>query len=170
MTNVVATDTRLAVVQSGGVAVRVEDRAAKLAPARQANRVLEVADVGLQGPTGPTGDNFDTRFASGAIGGHRIVRSVGDNRVGYADCLSIGHGDDTVGLTLASAIDGDSIPVQRAGRVTFNGWSWTPGAPVFVGTNGLPTQSLPQDALFVQVIGHAEDATTLFLNLSPPVF
>ena len=128
---------------------------------------------GAAGPAGVEGGTFTVRDADGALGGHRIVRSTGLNSVGYASNDDSSHGDDTQGITLGAAIDGAAISVQRVGSVTFNGWAWTPGEPIYLGTNGQPTQTEPTaeaGAAFVQVLGHAEASDTLFLRIDPPIY
>lgn len=124
---------------------------------------------GVQGVPGPAGGVSELRTASEGLGGHRIVRSTGAGTVGYASSDNADHGDDTLGMTIGAATSGATVNVQRVGPVTHSGWAWTPGEPVFLGTNGLPTQTPPSDG-FVQVIGHAEAADTLFLSVEPPIY
>jgi hypothetical protein len=124
---------------------------------------------GPQGTPGAAGGTYETRTASETLGGHRIVRSTGADTVGYASSDNPDHGDDTQGMTLGAATSGATVNVQRVGSVTHSGWAWTPGEPVFLGTSGLPTQTPPSDG-FVQVIGHAEAADTLFLSIEPPIY
>lgn len=129
---------------------------------------------------GPKGDKGDPGDASGAmvqradvvLGGHRVVRSVGGDRVGYASAADPMHGDDTVGITLNAAAAGDEVTVVVFGPVAYGGWAWTPGAPVFLSTDGLLTQTPPEPlvAAFVQCVGHARDATTLYVAIDPPVY
>lgn len=139
------------------------------------SRVLTVAAMGPQGPEGarglpgPAGGSAIERVASGPIGGHRLVRSLGASLVGYVDAASAGHGDDTLGVTTSAAVDGATVLVQVAGPVEFNGWAWTPGIPVFAGLNGLLTQT-PPSAGFIQPIGHAESPTILFLAIEPAIY
>jgi hypothetical protein len=134
-----------------------------------------VVEVGTPGPRGPqglpgeAGAEFLLRFAVGAIGGHRVVRSLNSTQVGYADNTNPLHGDDTLGMTRGAAVDGASVEVQRTGTITFGGWGFTPGETVFLAANGLLTQVAPQ-AGFIQQIGYAEDVTTLFLSIEPPIF
>lgn len=130
---------------------------------------VQVSSPGPQGAAGAPGGTSETRIASEALGGHRVVRSTGAGTVGYASSDNATHGDDTVGMTLGAAGIGAEVTVQRFGAVTFNGWAWTPGQPVFLGTNGLPTQ-VPPTTGFVQMLGHAESATTLYLDIQPAVY
>lgn len=132
---------------------------------------VEVAQPGGANPTsgGPT----ETRTASETLGGHRLVRSTGAGAAGYVSSDNPLHGDDTIGLTLGAADAGAAVTVQREGPVTFSGWNWIPGEPVFAARGGLLTQTPPSAEagdVFGQVAGHAESATTLFLQLAPPVY
>lgn len=124
---------------------------------------------GPQGPAGPAGAAVMDRLANATLGGHRIVRSVGMDLVDYASAGDPSHGDDTLGITLQAANIGGPIQVQRGGAVTFNGWAWTPGEPVFLGASGQLTQA-PAETGFVQVIGHAESPTTVFLDIQSPIY
>ncbi len=109
------------------------------------------------------------RTAGAVLGGHRIVRSTGALTVDYASSDDILHGDDTLGMTTGAADMGANVTVQRIGPLSFDGWAWTAGEPVFLGLNGLPTQTPPESG-FIQVIGHAENATTLYLQLQAPIY
>lgn len=144
---------------------------------QQRASVVEVASPGPQGPKGDPGisggNGFDRIAPGHALGGHRVVRSLDDSVVDYADCTSLAHGDDTLGMTLAAADPGAPVQVLAKGPLTFNGWNWTAGEPVFLDSNGLLTQTPrePVDgAAFVQVIGFAETPTTIQLGLEPPVY
>jgi hypothetical protein len=140
---------------------------------QQVASTVAVASVGPQGAQGPAGGTSVTYTAGAVLGGHRLVRSVSQGTVGYADGSNALHGDDTVGMTLQAAGAGDDVAVQSAGTVSFAGWAWTQGDPVFLGTNGLPTQTVPTEAggyAFMQVIGHAQDTDVLFLDIQPAIY
>lgn len=141
--------------------------------AAAAPRVTNVTSTGVQGSPGAPGGTSQARVAASALGGHRLVRSTSAAAVDYATATNASHGDDTLGMTLGAADEGQLVNVQRSGPVSFNGWTWTPGEPVFLGANGLPTQTpldLVDGATFIQVVGHAEDATTLYLAIEPPIY
>lgn len=150
----------------------------------QSNKTPTVIEVfrgpaGAQGPQGPQGPQgleggaSEQRTASEDLGGHRIVRSTGNDTVGYASSANAAHGDDTQGMTTGAAASGASVDVQRIGSVVFSGWNWTQGEPVYLGAAGVPTQTPPSpengDA-FSQVIGHAEAPTVIFLSIETPIY
>jgi len=154
----------------------VVTRGPTVAAITQRTSTVTVGSQGTQGPQGlpgPAGDNGFDRIADGAIGGHRIVRSTGAETVAYASNDDADHGDDTVGISLNAADDAGAVTVIRTGTVEHNGWSWTPGLPVFLGTNGALTQTEPVadgPAAFIQEVGHAQSATALFVDIQPPIY
>lgn len=120
--------------------------------------------------TGGSANNMSGVYvADEVLGGHRVVRSTGAGEVGYASSDNPAHGDDTVGITTGSVGAGESVQVQHAGYITFIGWSWTAGQPIFLGVTGLLTQTAPSIG-FVQVVGHAADATTMFISIEFPIY
>lgn len=156
----------------GARLVRVTDRM-NVATVSTSTPSVAVSSPGAQGPRGEPGGNAESRTASTALGGHRVVRSTGAGAVGYADSTNAAHGDDTVGITLGAANLGDPIQVQRTGSVVEPSWNWTPLAPVFYGAAGVLTQippSLENGDAFIQIIGHAESATTLFVAIESPIY
>lgn len=162
---VVPVPTAVATVQVQATPVATLDR--RTAAAVTARN--DTTNIASPGPQGAPGGTAVERIAGEALGGHRIVRSTGATTVGYASSGNPLHGDDTLGMTLGAAGLGAAVTAQRVGPITFAGWAWAPGAPVFLGLDGLPTQVVPT-AGCIQVIGHAEDATTLYLQIEPPIY
>lgn len=144
----------------------------------QLSRTVEVITAGPQGPTGPSGPpgpaggNVIALPAATALGGHRVVRSTGDGRCGYASADNPLHGDDVLGITLGAAVAGANANVQVAGEVTEPSWAWTPQEPVFLGANGVLTQEPPTepDAAFVLIVGFATSPTGLMLRIEGPIY
>lgn len=176
------TPTRTVVVDRARIAAITErrpeavttDLARTVRALTEQSKTIGVVSLGVQGATGPSSDSSTAlQTASTALGGHRVVRSTGANSVGYASSKLPGHGDDTVGLTLGAVNAGDQATVQAAGAVTFNGWAWTPGLPVFVGGDGVLTQIAPSPEngdLFIQPFGHARSADTIYIDIDPSIY
>lgn len=123
---------------------------------------------GLRGPAGrdgAPGGQTETFVAGEPLGGHRVVYASGST-VRYADGADASTAAQVVGVTTQAADSGTPIIVQRVGRMTEATWAWTPG-PVFLGANGLPTQTTPQSGVYLQ-IGAALDATTLDVRIGTP--
>lgn len=123
---------------------------------------------GIQGPPGQPGAEVFERVASGNIGGHRVVVSNSDGTVSYADYTEPTHAGKVFGLTITAADDGDILEIKRSGSVDFNGWDFDTSLPVFLGENGLLTQTAPTTG-FSQIVGFAEIPTRLFLNFREPL-
>lgn len=165
----------------GAQCVVVVRRDNAVATERADTTVVEVAGVGLQGPAGrpgndgaqgipgPAGAANITRVLAQSVGGHRLVRSASGS-IDYVDPGDPTHGDDTLGITAGAGTAGDTITVVTFGPVSFNGWAWTPDQPVFAAPNGLLTQTPDDTAAFVQVVGHAESPTTIFVSITPPIY
>ena len=57
---------------------------------------------------------------------------------------------------------------RTSGEMTNVGWNFTPGADLFVGLNGLITETAPTVG-FSQRIGTARTPTTITIRLSEPI-
>jgi len=127
--------------------------------------VVEVV-TGLQGPPGPAGADggADVTYTAGEnLSAYRAVRSDGANVVicdgaAGADC------DDCIGLTTQAVVSGADVTVRSQGSITEGTWNWNTG-PVFIGANGVLTQSVAGLA-FVQPIGVAVTATSIAININ----
>lgn len=89
----------------------------------------------------------------------------------YADATQPTHMGKLMGLTLNAASPGGTVEIRSDGEVTEPSWTWTPDQPVYLGTNGLLTQTVPNagTAYFLQKVGFAVAATRLFLTIDPPI-
>ena len=129
---------------------------------------------GPQGPQGPQGQQgisgtTYTRIASGSIGGQRFVVTNGDGTVSYASNLNDSQINKVFGITLNAANDGENVNVLTFGLTEFNGWSWNTALPIFLGDNGLPTQTVPLSG-FSLIVGFAETPTNIFVDLREPIY
>lgn len=165
----------------GGHRVVVVVQESTVTTARADTAVVEVGAVGVQGPKGPAGNDGAqgipgpagaaniTKVLTQALGGHRLVRSAG-GAIGYVDPGDPTHGDDTLGITASAGAAGDTVAIVTFGPIDFNGWAWTPDEPVFAAANGGLTQTPDSSAAFLQIIGHAQSPTTLFVSIAQPIY
>jgi len=119
---------------------------------------LKVGTLGLS--SGISNDPYDaiTITSVGAIGAFRAVTVAGAYCTNTAQSLP-----QYAGVTLVSYTDGQSMKVVRSGLITEGSWSWTPDNPVFIGVNGVLTQT--PSALPMRRIGWAISGTQI--NLDP---
>jgi hypothetical protein len=106
--------------------------------------------------------------AAVAIGAYKAVAFRPDGQIEPADHDNPAHCARIAGVTLASAAAGSAARVAVDGPLRFDGWHWTPGAPVFVGNAGglAPT---PPATGFAQHIGFALASDALLLQIETPV-
>ena len=147
------------------------DPALEVLDSTQGAELLEVAQQGPpggQGATGAPGGTAVSAIAGQALGGHRAIVLDATGAAFYADCAVPGHFGRLAGVTQGAAITGDSVTVIGSGVMTEPSWAWTADAPVFLGSAGLLTQTVPVTG-FLQIIGIALSATTLFINPREPL-
>lgn len=134
-------------------------------------QVLEVAVQGPPGPpgaTGPAGGVALMVVVGEPVGGHRGVVLDVAGLARYASNTDIAHFGRLAGVTAGAASTGTETMVVRAGVMMEPSWAWAPDAPVFLSAGGLLTQSPPTTG-FLQVVGVALSATTLFVNPREPI-
>ena len=124
---------------------------------------------GPPGPIGPSGGSALSVTAGQDIGGHRLVLLNAQGDAIYADARQLSHAEVVVGLTVFAAVQGQSIDIVRAGIVEEPSWSWVADQPVYLGLDGVPTQTLPPGALFGLVVGFPIAPTRLFMSIKPPI-
>ena len=109
----------------------------------------------------------DNLTAAHIMSGHRAVVITGVDQVMYADHDTLSDLGKPVWLNLGSAGVGGLVELAWFGTVVESSWSWTLG-PVYVGTNGLLTQTPPTTG-YQRQIGAAVDTDTLWLDPQPGI-
>ena len=133
--------------------------------------VLEVALQGKPGPPGQPGQagvSYVTFLASGAIGGHRVVRSMFARHAQYADHNDVAGASSILGITLHAAEAEAPINVAATGEIFEPSWAWVVDAPIFVGTGGVLTQAPPSTG-FQLVVGVATSPTSMLVGIKQPI-
>lgn len=124
---------------------------------------VRVQGGGIVGPRGDTGPRAEELIlvAATAIGGHRAVGPDGN----YADAQTA---PEVAGISRGAGSTGQALTIQADGSIAEAGWSWTLGQPVWLGSNGLLTQTPPTEGYCVQV-GIALAATRMLIRITSPV-
>lgn len=129
--------------------------------------------VPVPGPPGPPGTggggSVVQAMTAHALGGHRLVTTTDAGLVEYADATNPAHQNRPVWITTAAWLAGVTATLTAAGLVTEPSWSWTPGLPILLGTNGLPTQALPAGAVFLRRVALPTRPDTIFFGPNQPV-
>lgn len=130
---------------------------------------LDFSGVGPAGPPGTPGPAGGSalKTAAVAIGGHRAVAFRSDGQIEYANNLTDNHKHVSVGVTTGAVAAGDTVTVLSLGEITETSWAWTPSQLVFIGPNGVLTQTPPTAPAWLRAIGAAVTPTTLFVNPLP---
>jgi hypothetical protein len=141
---------------------------------QRAAPAVSVTTIGRRGPQGPrgfmgpAGDGSFTLLADRPLGGHRLIFADGAGGLDYADCTAT-DALQVLGMTLHAVAAGDEVGVRRTGAITESSWRWIPGLPVYLGRAGVPTQSLPAEAVISLVVGIPLTPTTLFMAPREPI-
>jgi hypothetical protein len=130
-----------------------------------------VSTLTIPGPQGPKGDPGDaivtqTHEAATNLSGHRAIR-VSGGLASLCDGTNAAHTGRCIGITTGAAIAGADATVQTVGLITEPSWNWTEG-PVYVGANGVLTQSLAGLA-FIQQVGLAVSLDSIDINPQLPI-
>jgi hypothetical protein len=127
-----------------------------------------VVEVAPQGIPGRDGSALVNRTAAIVLGGHRAVVLDNSELAIYADSSITSHANKVLGLTTGAASSGAIAAIATYGEFTEPSWSWTPGAPIFLGTNGLITQTAPTSG-FLLILGFAIATTKIFIDIKQPI-
>jgi len=99
------------------------------------------------------------------LGGHRVVRS-GPAGIVYASAEEAETVDMVLGVTV-SAVDAGAAPaIVASGPIREPSWSWRPG-PIYLGLDGLLTQSAPARGAVLQV-AVSVTPTEIFVAIQEP--
>ena len=128
----------------------------------------EQGPPGPQGPIGPAGGAATVTVGATPLSGHSAVAVDAAGLLIQADCTNPAHRGAVLGLLANAYSPGDQAVVQAAFTLEHSGWTWSPG-PVFVGTAGQLTQTLPVGAVFSQVVAHALSPTLVLVDVQPPI-
>lgn len=134
---------------------------------------VTVATVGVQGPSGAPGaggaDAILTATTAQAISGHFVVTINDSGLMDYASANDSADVNRPLALTEGAWASDMVATAVMFGVVMEGSWSWTPGVPIWLGDNGLPTQTLPGDAVFQREVAEVINATTIFISPRPPI-
>jgi len=136
--------------------------------ALQVSAPVYIGQRGVDGAPGVAGGVVVQCTAGEALGGHRAVVLNAAAAAVYASNTVPEHLHKVLGLTTGAVILGAEATVQTGGEMTEPTWAWTLDAPIFLGENGLLTQTEPTTG-FSLVVAFPVTATKIFIKLREPL-
>ena len=136
--------------------------------ALQVSAPVYIGQRGVAGEPGVAGGVVVQCTAGEALGGHRVVVLNASAEAVYASNAVPEHLHKVLGLTTGAVILGAAATVQTGGEMTEPTWAWTLDAPIFLGENGLLTQT-PPDSGFMLVVAFPVTETKIFIKLREPL-
>ena len=133
-----------------------------------AKKRAKILEFQKQGPVGPPGIGVILAVAGINLSGHRIVYIAADGLAYYADKDSIGTVLNAVGLTTGAANQGTDAVILPIGKIDEPSWAWDVTKLVYLGNNGLLTQTIPDSGVILQ-IGIPLSATRLLVDIKIPI-
>lgn len=156
-------------VRKSGSAVSYQPVEAKVVVKTISEKVFVTkTQQGPPGPPGPGGVTTHSLPAGEILGGHRVVVR-GASGVAIASADNADHVARVIGITLGSATAGSPVTVQAAGAITELSWTWVPDEDIYLGLNGVLTQTIPPTAAFAQRVGYAVNPTSMWVVLGEPI-
>lgn len=151
------------VVHDNQVTVTVSSEAVNLtvSPSASVTRV-----IGVQGPSGAA-SNTISATAGTNLSGHRVVALYADKAY-YATSVNTVYAHSVAGVTTGAAEEGETATIRIQGEMTESSWSWTPGAPLFLGIDGAISES-STTGIYTLRVGHAVTATKVFIHIHQPI-
>lgn len=167
-----ATDLQIVLRESNGV--QLVSEASEKNIALETTPELFLITQGEQGPPGrdgAVGASTAAYTAALSLGGHRVVTPNPAGNAVYADNTIINTANAVLGLTVGAAAAGDTVAVQHGGEITEPSWTWTPNNPIYLGINGLLTQTPPTNpSAYSLIIGFPITATKMYIGIREPIF
>lgn len=122
--------------------------------------------AGIDGASGAGGGV--NRIAATNLSGHRVVVPNDNGEVIYADPTNPSHISRPKWFTTGAWTVGATASLTADGLVSEGTWSWIAGIPIYLGSNGLLTQTPPSSG-FLQVVAEVVSSTTIDFNPHPPI-
>jgi len=152
------------------IEVNLTKRFTQLSLERRKVAVLAVARQGPAGRDGAPGRDGTpnlTKICGVNISGHKAVTVDSNGKVIYADNTIPSHATKVVGVTITAALTNEEVTIVPSGEIIEPTFNWLPDLPVFLGPNGLLTQTVPSSG-FSLIIGFPTSQTSLLVDIKTP--
>lgn len=127
--------------------------------------------MGPQGPQGPagTGTNVDVFLPTNSpIGGYRVIVSDASGYALHADYTNLNHASCILGVSTTAVTDNSTLTIRSSGFLEEATWNWTLYQPIYLGVDGVLTQTPPASG-FIQIVANVITPTKLLINIKDPI-
>lgn len=108
--------------------------------------------------------NIDTSLVAGeSISALRCITTNGSGQAVYARPDTLANAV-VIGVSTTSGSAGETITVKTTGELSDASWNWTKGA-VYLGANGVLTQTAPSGGSIVVHVAKAITATKILIDI-----
>jgi len=130
-------------------------------------RKVALLAVAKQGPPGKDGNPLLKKICATNISGHKAVTVDNSGKVIYADNSIPSHATKVVGVTITAGLANQEVTIVPNGEIIEPTFNWLPDIPVFLGPNGLLTQTVPT-AGFILMLGFPTSQTSMVVDIKAP--
>ena len=128
--------------------------------------VVVITDAGItpgpQGRPGASGGGTAQIVSSIPIGGHRAVAVANNGAAVYADNAT--RYKTVMGVSTGASEQGAMVDIQTFGKMMEPSWNWDVSKGLFLGSNGLLVQDVPESGAIVSM-GFVIDHETIFISI-----
>jgi hypothetical protein len=104
-----------------------------------------------------------TLVASTSLSALRCITTDGSGLAKYATPDSLANAV-VIGISTTAANTGENITIKTSGQITDASWNWTKGV-IYLGANGVLTQTAPTGGSIVVHVAKAITSTTLIIDI-----
>jgi hypothetical protein len=104
-----------------------------------------------------------TLVASTSLSALRCITTDSSGLAKYATPDSLANAV-VIGISTTAASTGQNITIKTSGQITDASWNWTKGA-IYLGANGVLTQTAPSGGSIIVHVAKAITATTLIIDI-----
>jgi hypothetical protein len=122
---------------------------------------------GARGASGAAGGVVRTTAVP--LSGHMIVTTNDAGDLLYADAAMLGDALRPLFMTTAAWGAHVAATVVANDVITEPSWNWTVGEPIYLGLDGLPTQTVPDTAVFTVIVADVISPTTIAFRPGAPI-
>ena len=112
--------------------------------------------------------NIDTSLTAGmSISALRCITTNSSGEAVYATPDTLANAV-VIGISTTAGNTGETITIKTSGQLSDASWNWTKGA-IYLGANGVLTQTAPSGGSIVVHVAKAITATTLIIDIDTTI-